>query len=96
MASHTWTRSRSWQVAVIGAMLLTLTLGLCLFDVDYEDQADHALLPHLCAGVVGPMVAPVLLAALPLSGQLLFDSIHSIPVAPLYRQDPPPKSPPFS
>jgi hypothetical protein len=85
-------------VAVIAAMLLTVTFGLCLFHAhaDYEDQADHALLPHLCAGVVGPVVAPVLLAALPLSGQLLFDSIHSIPVAPLYRQDPPPKSLPLS
>jgi len=59
----------SWTVALaIGAALLTLGAGLCLFDGGHADAGEHGMSLDLCLGMLIPSVALPLLASLSVSG----------------------------
>jgi hypothetical protein len=76
-------------------VVVTIAVGLCLFDGDEHETADHGASFDLCFGLAIISTAAVVLA---------FVSMHDLPVDPPYvvhavplrRLDPPPKSPSLS
>ena len=76
-------------------ILVTIGVGLCLFDGDEHETADSGASFDLCFGLAITSIAAVVLA---------FVSMHDVPVDPTYvvhavplrRLDPPPKSPSLS
>ena len=73
-------------------VLMTIAVGLCLFDGDEHETADSGAAFDLCFGLAITSIAAVVLA---------FVSMHDLPVdprnvvhaVPLRRLDSPPKSP---
>jgi hypothetical protein len=72
-------------------VVVTIAVGLCLFDGDEHETADRGASFDLCFGLAITSIAAVVLA---------FVSIHDLPVDPPYvvhavplrRLDPPPNS----
>ena len=88
---------KSWpgRVLLAAMVLVTIAIGLCLFDGDEHETADSGASSDLCFGLaISPIAAVV----------LTFVSMHDVPVDPPYvvhavplrRLDPPPKSPSLS
>ena len=83
------------RVFLAAMVLVTIAVGLCLFDGDEHETADSGASFDLCFGLAITPTAAVVLA---------FLSMHDVPVDPPYvvhavplrRLDPPPKSPLFS
>lgn len=85
---------KSWpeRLLVAAMVLVTIAVGLCLFDGDEHGTADSGASFDLCFGLAITSIAAVVLA---------FVSMHDVPVDPTYaihavplrRLDPPPKSP---
>jgi len=83
------------RVLLAAMVLVTIAIGLCLFDGDEHETADHGACFDLCLGLAITSVAAVVLA---------FVSVHDLPgdppylvhEVPLRRLDPPPKSPSLS
>ena len=89
--------TQSWpgRVLLAGMILLTIEVGLCLFDGDEHATSDSGASFDLCFGLAITSIAGVVPA---------FVSMHDVPVDPPYmvhavplrRLDPPPKSPALS
>jgi hypothetical protein len=88
---------KSWpgRVLLAAMVVVTIAAGLCLFDGDEHETADHGASFDLCFGLAITSIAAVVLA---------FGSLHDLPVEPPYvvhavslrRLDPPPKFPSLS
>lgn len=88
-------RSQPWWMygLILSAVLLTLGVGLCLFDGgDHGSGGGHLLSPDLCLGVLASVSVAPLVARLPLSGWAVTDRLASIPMSTLHVPAPPPKS----
>ncbi len=90
-------RRRTWprQVAVVALAVLTLAVGLCLFDDDGAGTDDHAVARDLCGGLLVPLVTVTLLA-LTVLNPVLVESLRPVSAVTLRRLDPPPKYLPLS
>jgi hypothetical protein len=83
------------RVFLAAMVLMTIAVGLCLFDGDEHETADSGASFDLCFGLAINSIAAVVLA---------FVSVHDLPVdprnviygVPLRQLDPPPKSPSLS
>jgi hypothetical protein len=82
--------SWSWRVAALVLALLTLGIGLCLFDDDGTDTDCHAVGHDLCGGFLGSLAAVTLLALAAVSRVLAEPALAVSPITP-YRLDPPPR-----
>jgi hypothetical protein len=82
-------------IAVFAALVLTLTLGLCLLGIDAHDH-EHTVPHSLCAGIVAIGLLPILLGGLRPAGWVPLVLVPVTPAAPIRALDPPPKSAPRS
>jgi hypothetical protein len=71
--------------------VLTLAVGLCLFDDDAAGTDDHDITRDLCGGLLASALTATLLALTALN-PVLVESLCLIPAVALRRLDPPPKS----
>jgi len=88
-------RTWPWQVAVVALAILTVAVGLCLFDDDGAGTDHHAVTRDLCGGVLVSLVTVTLLALTGLN-PVLAESLRPVSAVTLRRPDPPPKSLPRS
>ena len=88
-------RTWPWQVAVVALAIVTVAVGLCLFDDDGAGTDDHAVARDLCGGVLVSLVTVTLLA-LTVLHPVLVASLGPVSAVTLRRLDPPPKSLPLS
>jgi hypothetical protein len=90
--------ARRWWArgAALGAVLLVLATGLCLFDGDHDGSRDHAMRPDLCLGMLAialsvfPLIRPVV------RGWVLLVPATLVPAVAIHLPDPPPKIAPLS
>ena len=80
-----------WQLAALALALLTLGVGLCLFDCEGTDSDSHAARQDLCGGVLTPVGVVTLLALAAVSRVLAEPALALAPIT-LHRLDPPPRS----
>ena len=80
-----------WQAAVIALAVLTLAVGLCLFDDDGAGTDDHDISRDLCGGLLTSALTVTLLALTALN-PVLVESLRVVSAVTLRRLDPPPKS----
>lgn len=80
-----------WQAAVVALALLTLAVGLCLFDDDGAGTDNHGISRDLCGGFLASALTVMLLALTALN-PVLVESLRPVCAATLGRLDPPPKS----
>ena len=80
-----------WQAAVVALAVLTLGVGLCLFDDDGAGTDDHDVSRDLCGGLLASGLTVTLLALTALN-PVLVESPRPVHVVTLRRLDPPPKS----
>lgn len=81
----------SWQAAIVALAVLTLAVGLCLFDDDGAGTDDHDISRDLCGGLLAPALTLTLLALIALN-PVLMESLRPVSAVTLRRLDPPPKS----
>ena len=84
-----------WQAAVVALAVLTLAVGLCLFDEDGAGTDDHDISRDLCGGLLASALTVTLLALTALN-PVLVESLRPVSAVTLRRLDPPPKSLPLS
>jgi hypothetical protein len=84
-------RTWPWHVAAVTLAVLTLAVGLCLFDGDEAGPDNHAGVPDLCAGLLASVLTVTLLPPTAMS-QVLSESLRPISVVTLRGLDPPPRS----
>jgi len=92
MRSRHWITNWPGQAVTIGAALLILAVGFCMFVHDQMGMDNQAMAPDLCAGMLVSSLALVLLAGPLVNGRLLLDPIRSVYAVSLHIPDPPPKS----
>ena len=92
MRSQRWITNWPGQAVIIGAVLLILAVGFCMFVHDQTGMDNQAMAPDLCAGMLVSSLALVLLAGPLVNGRLLPDPIRSAYAVSLHIPDPPPKS----
>jgi hypothetical protein len=80
----------SGRVLIAAMVLLTLGIGLCLFDVDDHHAADGVSF-DLCLGLAIVSIAVVVLTVV-LVHPLVADPRYVLHAVPLHRLDPPPRS----
>lgn len=80
-----------WQAAIVALAVLTLAVGLCLFDDDGAGTDDHDISRDLCGGLLAPALTLTLLALIALN-PVLVESLRPVSAVTLCRLDPPPKS----
>jgi hypothetical protein len=80
-----------WRAAIVALAVLTLAVGLCLFDEDGAGKDDHDIARDLCGGLLAPALTLTLLALIALS-PVLVESLPPVSAVTLRRLDPPPKS----
>lgn len=87
-------RRRIWprQIAALALAVLSLAVGLCLFDDDGSGTDQHAVARDLCSGLLVSSSLTVTLLALAGLNRVHFDSLHPVCVVSFRRIDPPPKS----
>lgn len=88
-------RTWPWQVAVVALAVLTVAVGLCLFDDDGAGTDDHDISRDLCGGFLASALSVMLLAPTVLN-PVLVESLRPVSAVTLRRLDPPPKSLPLS
>jgi hypothetical protein len=71
--------------------VLTLAVGLCLFDDDGAGTHDHDVCRDLCGGFLASTLTVTLLALTALN-PVLVESLRPVHAVTLRRLDPPPKS----
>ena len=79
------------RIAALGLVLLTLGIGLCLFDGDESDQAGHVSLLDLCNGFALFSFAMTLLALAGV-GRVSPNPADLVHPASIRRLDPPPRA----
>jgi len=87
LRSKTW----PWQAAVVALAVLTLAVGLCLFDDDGAGTDNHDISRDLCGGFLASALTVMLLALTALN-PVLVESLRPVSAVTLRRLDPPPKS----
>ena len=80
-----------WQAAVVALAVLTLAVGLCLFDDDGAGTDDHDISRNLCGGFLASSLTVTLLTLAALN-PVLMESLRPVSAVTLRRLDPPPKS----
>jgi hypothetical protein len=80
-----------WQAAIVALAVLTLAVGLCLFDDDGAGTDYHDISRDLCGGLLASALALTLLALAALN-PVLMESLRPVSAVTLRRLDPPPKS----
>jgi hypothetical protein len=73
-------------------VLFTVGVGFCIFDADEHGSADDGASLDLCSGLAITSVAMIVLRFVPIH-ELSVDPPYVVHAVPLYRLDPPPKSP---
>jgi hypothetical protein len=77
-------------VLAVGAVLLTVGAGLCLFDGAHGDADEHGMSVDLCLGLLVVSVGVPLLAGLPETGCSLSIALSGVvTVVPLVPAPPP-------
>ena len=84
-------RTWPWQAAIVALAVLTLAVGLCLFDEDGAGTDDHDISRDLCGGLLASALTVTLLALTALD-PVLVESLRPVSAVSLRRLDPPPKS----
>ena len=84
-------RTWPWKAAAVALAVLTLAVGLCLFDEDGLGTDEHTLARDLCGGLLAAPLTVIFLA-LVATGRVLADSLRPVRVVTLRRLDPPPES----
>jgi len=87
-------RTSGWATVVVAAMIvITATVGFCLFDGGHDGSDDHhGVSPDLCLGMLFTSLVVVLLAELVPSGWAVTYRLEPVPVVGLRVPAPPPKS----
>lgn len=85
-------RSWPWRIAALILAVVSLAVGLCLFDDDGSGTDEHAVARDLCSGLLVSSSLTVTLLALAGLNRVHFGSLHPACVVSLRSIDPPPKS----
>ena len=86
-------RAWAWKGAAVALAVLTVGVGLCLFD-GADGSDDHAVARDLCGGLLAALLTVTLLALMALS-RVPMESLRPVPVVTARRLDPPPESSPL-
>jgi len=82
-----------WATVVVAAMIvITATVGFCLFDGGHDGSDDHGVSPDLCFGMLITSLVVVLLAGLVPTGWAVTYRLEPVPIVGLRIPAPPPKS----
>jgi hypothetical protein len=87
-------RRKTWprQAAVVAFAVLTVAVGLCLFDDEGAGTDHHDISRDLCGGVLVSTLT-VTLMALSVLNPVFAESLRPVSAVTLRRLDPPPKFP---
>ena len=86
-------RVSSWATVILTLMIvMTATVGFCLFDRDHDGSDDHGVSPDLCLSMLATSPVVVVLAGLVPSGWAITYRLEPVPVVGLRVPAPPPKS----
>lgn len=85
-------RRVGWAVILTLTIVVTASVGFCVFDRDHDGSDDHGMSLDLCLGMLVTSLVVVLLAGLAASGWAATYRLEPVPVVDLRVPAPPPKS----